>query len=1256
MTGYSPRGKSRQFFTFLTVFVLAYIELEHLLQTMQQMHKYEILWFAGGKGALIDMEKKGKCLKRLLAVVTAAGLLTSLLTPIRAGAASVSADRLAGNQDVDQHAEGKLSRDDTKGEVGSPNEASRIASDKVEDEIGEKDKKALTVHRHVNFLEGAAGDPFDLDRSVWVVSDEAAAVMEDGLIKVKLFSNKGDVQPMTQLQVYTDFGVPGREQVLTGCNFDPDTLTLSIPEVYWDRDLTVRWFEFTDSRLYARVGPVKTHLPSIPGMRGAWLSEHTWQDASDGGPRLLSINNFTVESNNDLSKFDKGSRWTVQAADIAYLSRASDTGRGMQVYWGEDAPQAIHIAGVSGGPAVSFFPSIGFHDTIDVGLAHGGGQNVTANYILGTCGGPKHGDNPVFSGGHIICVEKGADYAIFYAFINSTRGQEQATVFKVHFIQHYQAAVKLVKASKDAKYTPEKNNAYSYLGARYRVFLDAAGKTPAKNAKTGSGVVLAVGKDGTTNAATVDLAERPSATLYAKEISAPTNQSYLLNPDMLAVQVSASANGTAAHAAEFRAIGPHGEQPVLPTIRTTASDGKNGTSMTKAGREVHIKDTVAYTLVGKLMDKGTGKPVLDAAGKEVREVESFTPKAHKGTRVMDFRFSANPKAIEGHTFVVFETIYESYDQKTGQGTPYVSHEDLHAASQTVHVPAIGTHALNPENGMNFIQPRKHVKVVDHVTYRNLIPGKTYTIKGNLVDQKTGRPLNLAGSASQQNFVPKTPDGSVDLTFTIEDALPMAGKSYVAFEKMFEEGDLEVAAHEDLTDHDQTIFVPARLHTTATDDRTKNHLAFAGEKTSLTDTVTYAGLEPGRTYTLTGRLMNLDTEKELATVSANIIPKDSEEHTDRLSFALDAAALKGVHTVVYESLTSIFKNERTGQDETLEVASHADQNDRGQQVHFPEIGTSLVDTANKNGVDKEVLAGPDVELCDHVSFRNLLPGLTYIVKGTLMDRETGKPALDDRGNEITAETTIGKEELQARNEDLELEPMDGTADVILHFDGTSLAGHSLTAYETVCLKSGNDEILVAKHEDLQDAGQTISLPRIRTELTDQATGKHEVPADAKVNLFDRVSYHNLILGETYVMRGTLIDKETETAIGQEAQQIFTPETADGAVEMTFTADTLSAADHHLVAFEELSRKDKILAEHKDKEDKNQTVFVRKPQREKKTPKEEKRIPKQDKKSAPKTSTTAVKSVKTGDHPIALLITLFLASGVLAVVIIGKRKRA
>ena len=106
MTGYSPRGKSRQFFTFLTVFVLAYIELEHLLQTMQQMHKYEILWFAGGKGALIDMEKKGKCLKRLLAVVTAAGLLTSLLTPIRAGAASVSADRLAGNQDVDQHAEG----------------------------------------------------------------------------------------------------------------------------------------------------------------------------------------------------------------------------------------------------------------------------------------------------------------------------------------------------------------------------------------------------------------------------------------------------------------------------------------------------------------------------------------------------------------------------------------------------------------------------------------------------------------------------------------------------------------------------------------------------------------------------------------------------------------------------------------------------------------------------------------------------------------------------------------------------------------------------------------------------------------------------------------------------------------------------------------------------------------------------------------------------------------------------------------------
>ena len=76
-----------------------------------------------------------------------------------------------------------------------------------------------------------------------------------------------------------------------------------------------------------------------------------------------------------------------------------------------------------------------------------------------------------------------------------------------------------------------------------------------------------------------------------------------------------------------------------------------------------IKDTVSYknlikgktyTMIGKLMDKETGKVVLDDDGKEVTASVKFTADAEDGTVDVIFEFSGVKTA--GKKIVAFETL------------------------------------------------------------------------------------------------------------------------------------------------------------------------------------------------------------------------------------------------------------------------------------------------------------------------------------------------------------------------------------------------------------------------------------------------------------------------------------------------------------------------------------------------------------------------------------------------------------------------
>ena len=100
---------------------------------------------------------------------------------------------------------------------------------------------------------------------------------------------------------------------------------------------------------------------------------------------------------------------------------------------------------------------------------------------------------------------------------------------------------------------------------------------------------------------------------------------------------------------------------------------------------------------------------------------------------------------------------------------------------------------------------KVVHHTDKVDYKNLLVGKSYKTVSELYFSDNGEQVKDAdGNAITQEveFIPDTPDGTVDVTFEFDASL-LAGRSIVAFETIYLDGK-KVAAHADLTDEGQTI--------------------------------------------------------------------------------------------------------------------------------------------------------------------------------------------------------------------------------------------------------------------------------------------------------------------------------------------------------------------------------------------------------------------------------------------------------------------
>lgn len=586
----------------------------------------------------------------------------------------------------------------------------------------------------------------------------------------------------------------------------------------------------------------------------------------------------------------------------------------------------------------------------------------------------------------------------------------------------------------------------------------------------------------------------------------------------------------------------------FPEIHTTATDSETADHLTLADSRAVITDTVTYTnllkgetytLSGVLMDKETGKELL-VDGEPVTQEMAFTAGRASGTKKLKFEFDTT--GLAGKSFVVYETL-------TLEDVEVAEHKDINDEGQTIHIPAAQTTATDDSSKINVSEAKKEVSVTDTVAYRNLVPGKTYTVSGTLMDQRTGKAVTVNGKSvtSSADFTPDTADGETKVDFHF-NTKGLDDTTVVVFEKVLY-GKAEIAAHENINDKGQTIYIPS-VKTTAIDEKTATKLTLAEKDIHIVDKVAYRNLVPGEKYTVTGTAIDKTTGEPLkddagkdVTAKASFKAEKANGTVD-VAFVFDGSTLAGKTVVMYEN---IYYNNKL-------VGVHADISDEAQIIYVPSVKTTATDTKTET---KLTYAEKDIKITDTVEYTNLIPGKTYKVTGTAMDKETGKVIKDADGKAVTSEAEITPE------------TADGKVDVDFIFDGSNLAGKTIVMFEEIRYENR----LVGVHADINDEAQTIYVPAIATEALDEVTGIHLSNAGDDVKVKDTVTYKNLIPGLTYRVAGTVMDKDSKKPLQNDgrditAEALFTPETADGTVDVEFTFSAKEFAGKTMVLFEKL----------------------------------------------------------------------------------------
>ena len=311
--------------------------------------------------------------------------------------------------------------------------------------------------------------------------------------------------------------------------------------------------------------------------------------------------------------------------------------------------------------------------------------------------------------------------------------------------------------------------------------------------------------------------------------------------------------------------------------------------------------------------------------------------------------------------------------------------------------------------------------------------------------------------------------------------------------------------------------------------------------------------------------------------------------------------------------------------------------------------SIHTTATSKDGEKTILAGKEVTIVDTVKLDGLTKGTKYQLKGwQMLKEENAELIIDGKCVENDYTFIAGDEAMKV--------------EIAYTFNASELGGKNLVTFEELYdLSNPEEPVKVAEHKDIEDDGQTVLITeriiKIHTTATDK-DGNKELEAGKDVTIIDTVTLEGLEVGTQYKLVGWQMLKEESAELlinGKrvESDYMFTADSETMKVEVAFTFDATSLDGKQLVTFEELydlSNPDepKKVTEHKDIEDKGQTItFKEKPEE----PEKPETPPTPEKPNRPSDSP------KTGDstNVMAFVVMLLASAGGLAGTYLYKRRK-
>ena len=531
--------------------------------------------------------------------------------------------------------------------------------------------------------------------------------------------------------------------------------------------------------------------------------------------------------------------------------------------------------------------------------------------------------------------------------------------------------------------------------------------------------------------------------------------------------------------------------PWIATVLTDEGGNKQIDTTGKADSDlVTLVDTVKYRnleagktyhLTGKLVD-GSGNPIGVSSTSKAFTVPGEAGTLQSGETKMTFQVTVG-QIRQNAKLVAFEYLHPGEPNTPGDETVVTKHEDPNDENQTVNEGPRAATTAQSSTGTKVFDAKTPAKVLDRVTWSKL-PAGNYVLVGTLMDKGTKQPVpNVNAEIVKFTVSSGELKGIQEMTFTVPAEQVKAKSQFVAFEKIYRQGDVDengnvkdgttvVVEHSDLNDSAQTVAIGEEPQSPVTPTLTlqkvvKSEGLEVPSTKEFTFTLKCSNPAKQQTYKVTagskislpyvkGANCTLTEDREAAKV-AGIAPS-------QVSFSADSDKIG----LISSENSASFKMPA---EELTEVNVVFTATNTYPAPEKPTVATSAKDANGTKGMygqtkqANQVYAGTSATIVDEVSWANLLPG-DYVLIGKLMDKETGKAVTSYTSTPAPFTVKEGEK--------------NGKLDNTFTVSGDSLkAGSHYVVYEYIYragdvtgVTPNNDAKPVVEHAVLTDADQTV----------------------------------------------------------------------------------------------------------------------------------------------------------------------------------------